>query len=120
MPIFFEVGTDALIIRILCSAFCDFMDVYLATLGGLAKEPQNQEAKAAMRTEIWKLLRSSTEGTFPCRFATQLRPTILRARFLTKGYYDLMCKNRPCPSGSNFQAHLQPGIDVDGGRHFGH
>jgi hypothetical protein len=40
------------------------MDVYLATLGGLAKEPQNQEAKAAMRAEIWKLLRSSTEGNF--------------------------------------------------------
>ncbi|KAK3823742.1 MAG: hypothetical protein JOS17DRAFT_312039 [Linnemannia elongata] len=47
------------------SAFCDFMDVYLATLGGLAKEPQNQEAKAAMRTELWKLLRSSTEDRVP-------------------------------------------------------
>ncbi|KAF8948070.1 hypothetical protein BGZ47_006615 [Haplosporangium gracile] len=47
------------------SAFCDFMDVYLATLGGLAKESQNQEAKATMRTEIWKLLRSSTEDRVP-------------------------------------------------------
>lgn len=79
MSIFFEEETDVLIFRILFSSFCDFMDVYLATLGGLAKEPQNQEAKAAMRAEIWKLLRSSTEGTFPCIFATQLRPTNLCA-----------------------------------------
>lgn len=64
MSIFFELVSNESIDHIIYSAFCDFMDVYLATLGGLAKEPQNQEAKAAMRAEIWKLLRSSTEGNF--------------------------------------------------------
>lgn len=81
LSIFFEVETDTFIIRILFSAFCDFMDVYLATLGGLAKEPQNQEAKAAMRTELWKLLRSSTEGMFSCRFAMQHRQLICMTDF---------------------------------------
>ncbi|KAG0262132.1 hypothetical protein BGZ95_004081 [Linnemannia exigua] len=47
------------------SAFCDFMDVYIATMGGLAKEPQNSQDKALMRTDIWKLLRSSTEDRVP-------------------------------------------------------
>ncbi|KAF9935129.1 hypothetical protein FBU30_007508 [Linnemannia zychae] len=53
------------------SAFCDFMDAYLVSLGGLAKEPQNQDAKATMRTEIWKMLRSiedrvPLEAIFKC------------------------------------------------------
>ncbi|KAG0202955.1 hypothetical protein BGX33_009375 [Mortierella sp. NVP41] len=46
-------------------AFRDFMDDYSAKLGGLAKEPQNLEAKAAMRAEIWDLFRSSTEDRVP-------------------------------------------------------
>jgi hypothetical protein len=38
------------------------MDVYIATLGGIARERQNLKAKNDMRSEIWELLRNSKEG----------------------------------------------------------
>lgn len=47
------------------SAFCDMVDVYIATLGGLAKEQQNWETKAAMRTTIWQMLTLSNEDRVP-------------------------------------------------------
>ncbi|KAF9997176.1 hypothetical protein BGZ65_007231, partial [Modicella reniformis] len=47
------------------SAFCDFIDVYIATLGGLAKEQQNWNAKATMRTTVWQMLISSKEDRVP-------------------------------------------------------
>ncbi|KAF9203883.1 hypothetical protein BGZ49_005921 [Haplosporangium sp. Z 27] len=47
------------------SAFCDYMDVYIATLGGLAKEQQNLKAKSVMRTEIWETLTTSKEDRVP-------------------------------------------------------
>ncbi|KAF9189649.1 hypothetical protein BGZ51_009378 [Haplosporangium sp. Z 767] len=47
------------------SAFCDFVDVYIATLSGPAKELQNLESKAAMRKEIWEMMTSSKEDRVP-------------------------------------------------------
>ncbi|KAI1288589.1 hypothetical protein EDD11_009928, partial [Mortierella claussenii] len=47
------------------SAFCDFVDVYIATLGGICKEPQHLKAKSAMRTEIWEMTTSSKEDRVP-------------------------------------------------------
>ncbi|KAF9397700.1 hypothetical protein BGX21_008597 [Mortierella sp. AD011] len=46
-------------------AFCDYMDVYVATLGGIAKEHQNLKAKAAMRMQIWEMLTNSREDRVP-------------------------------------------------------
>ncbi|KAF9080765.1 hypothetical protein BGX27_005286, partial [Mortierella sp. AM989] len=45
------------------------MDVYIATLGGLAKEQQNLKAKTVMRTEIWELLTTSKEDRVPMEAA---------------------------------------------------
>ncbi|KAK3812810.1 MAG: hypothetical protein J3Q66DRAFT_38856 [Benniella sp.] len=47
------------------SALCDFIDVYIAMLGGLAKEQQNRAAKVVMRTAIWQMLISSDEDRVP-------------------------------------------------------
>ncbi|KAF9344018.1 hypothetical protein BGX26_004905 [Mortierella sp. AD094] len=47
------------------SAFCDYMDVYIATIGGIAKEHQNLKAKATMRMEIWEMLTTSKEDRVP-------------------------------------------------------
>lgn len=53
------------------SAFSDFVDVYIASMGGIAKEPQNLEAKAKLRIDVWELLKSSDgkyfEYDIPCR-----------------------------------------------------
>ncbi|KAF9923048.1 hypothetical protein BGZ67_010115 [Mortierella alpina] len=43
------------------SAFFDFVDVYVATMGGVAREHQNLEAKAKLRADIWELLKSSDD-----------------------------------------------------------
>ncbi|KAF9951101.1 hypothetical protein BGZ72_007308 [Mortierella alpina] len=43
------------------SAFSDFVDVYVASMGGIAKEPQNLEAKAKLRVDIWELLKSNDD-----------------------------------------------------------
>ncbi|KAF9289798.1 hypothetical protein BGZ68_008643 [Mortierella alpina] len=43
------------------SAFSDFVDVYIASMGGIAKEPQNLEAKAKLRIDVWELLKSSDD-----------------------------------------------------------
>ncbi|CAO3563835.1 unnamed protein product [Mortierella alpina] len=43
------------------SAFSDYVDVYVASMGGIAKEPQNLEAKSKLRVDIWELLKSSDD-----------------------------------------------------------
>ncbi|KAF9584024.1 hypothetical protein BGW38_007829 [Lunasporangiospora selenospora] len=51
------------------SAFCDYMDVFIATMGGLAKEHKNIESKTRMRTEIWEMLTTSREDRVPLEAA---------------------------------------------------
>ncbi|KAG0298982.1 hypothetical protein BGZ98_010386 [Dissophora globulifera] len=47
------------------SALSDFIDVYVASLGGLAKEQQNLESKATLRQNVWSILTLSKEDRVP-------------------------------------------------------